>query len=221
MSLIVNIDCATEDSLVQLAMNGEVIGVESNSERNNHAAFVHPAIERLFSSCGKKISDIEAVAVISGPGSYTGIRIGMATAKGLCLATNKPLILLNRLPLMAAAMKKQFSTAGGFYCPMIDARRMEVYCAMYSDDLAEIMPPTAHILSTVSFRDMVGENTIVISGSGAEKFKEISELQKLHLLPGPDLSTVLATNSYNRFCNNNFDDLVDSQPFYAKDFYNG
>ena len=221
MSLILNIDCATNTSLVQLVKDGAVLAAETNDQRSDHAAFLHPAIARILKKTERKISDLEAVAVVSGPGSYTGIRIGMAAAKGLCLATGVPLILFNRLQLMAAAMKENFPIASGFYCPMIDARRMEVFCALYSDQLKEIKPPDAHILSTVSFRDEVGESTIVVSGSGAEKFKNISVLSSLRLLPEPSLSNVLAIHSQAEFQAGNFAHLVDSQPFYAKDFYNG
>ncbi|RYG43920.1 MAG: tRNA (adenosine(37)-N6)-threonylcarbamoyltransferase complex dimerization subunit type 1 TsaB, partial [Chitinophagaceae bacterium] len=122
MSLILNIDCAAENSLVQLVDDSTVLGLETNMGRSDNAAFLHPAIERLFKNHGKQIGDLSAVAVTEGPGSYTGIRIGMATAKGLCLATGKPIILLNRLWLMAAAVKKKMPFNEGFYCPMMDAR---------------------------------------------------------------------------------------------------
>ncbi len=221
MSIILNIDCTTERSFVQIVVDGYVTALETNNSQTDHAAFLHPAIERVLKTTGVKVAALDAVAVTSGPGSYTGIRIGMATAKGLCVATGKPLILFNRLQLMAMAMQEKMTFEKGFYCPMIDARRMEVFCALFSEDLSQIIPPNAHILSTVSFRDEVGENPTVVSGSGAEKFKKISSIPFLHFLPEPELSTVFARASTSDFLQKKFSNLIDSEPFYAKDFYNG
>lgn len=219
MSLILNIDTAAESSLVQLARKGEVICTEANPNKMDHAAFIHPAIKRLFESAGESVKNLDAVSVTEGPGSYTGIRIGMATAKGLCLASGKPLILLNRLFLMAAAMKEAHPLDEGLYCPMMDARRMEVFNAVYSSELQEVLAPNAHILSTESFLNIAEEKPFVVSGSGADKFLDISSITYLHKLPEPDLSKVFARWSYSYFLANKFSNLVDSQPFYAKDFY--
>ena len=219
MSLILNIDTAAETSLVQLEKNGEVLCSETNPNKMDHAAFIHPTIKRIFDSTGASASSLDAIAVTEGPGSYTGIRIGMATAKGLCLATGKPLILLNRLFLMAAAMNVAHPLEDGFYCPMMDARRMEVFNAVYSSELKEVLSPNAHILSTESFLNIAEEKPFVVSGSGAEKFLNISSISNVHKLAEPDLSKVFAQWSHSYFLESKFSNLVDSQPFYAKDFY--
>lgn len=221
MSLILNIDTAAETSLVQLVSNDKILAMETNPNPMDHAAFLHPAIKRVFAAAGKIMSELEAVGVTEGPGSYTGIRVGMATAKGICMATNKPLILINRLFLMAAAMVEESAVPDAFYCPMIDARRMEVFCAVYSSQLEVVLHPNAHILSTGSFLDIAGEKPFVVSGTGSQKFLNLSVIPNVVRTPEPELTRVFSQWSGTYFSEKKFSSLIDSQPFYAKDFYNG
>lgn len=134
MPLILHIDTATNYASICISKDDVVLGFEENAEQKNHASFLQPAIKAMFAKCNFNLSDIDAVAVTNGPGSYTGLRVGLASAKGLCFALNKALILLNTLQVMAAASieSKKEEDIDILFCPMIDARRMEVFTALYA-----------------------------------------------------------------------------------------
>src|SRR5579872_6938935 len=124
MALILNIDTATEEAGISLAADGEVMAMAVNPQQRDHAAWLHSAVEKMMHDAGTRITDLQAVAVTAGPGSYTGLRVGMAAAKGFCYALNIPLITENTLKVMAMAARDQ-TVSEGLLCPMIDARRME------------------------------------------------------------------------------------------------
>src|SRR5687768_2649863 len=123
MALILNIDTATETAMVSLAENDSILSFAVNNNQKDHASFLHPAIQDIINKTNKTIGEVDAVAVTSGPGSYTGIRVGMAAAKGLCYALQKPLITLNTLEVIALSSIEKIKE-DALYCPMIDARRM-------------------------------------------------------------------------------------------------
>src|SRR6186713_64350 len=145
MALILNIDTATEQGGICLAKEGKPLALATNKEPKDHAGWLHPAIEKLMRETGHRMKDLQAVAITAGPGSYTGLRVGMAAAKGFCYALDIPLITESTLKVMAFAAREQ-SSPTGLLCPMIDARRMEVFTALYSTDLVEIMPATAMVI---------------------------------------------------------------------------
>jgi len=120
-----------------------------------------------------QLKDIDAIAVTNGPGSYTGLRVGLSSAKGLCFALNKPLILLNTLEVMALASIEQPENST-LFCPMIDARRMEVFTALYDRNLSVVIAPCAMVLDNQSFIDKLANNKIVFSGSGSSKLQELN-----------------------------------------------
>src|SRR5574343_439289 len=122
MAIILNIDCAQETAAVGIARDGECLAMRSNAQQTDHASWIHLAIKELFAETGISLTQTNAVAVTSGPGSYTGLRVGMATAKGFCYALQKPLICVPTLEMMAYAARHTTAT---LICPMIDARRME------------------------------------------------------------------------------------------------
>lgn len=154
MSLILNIDTSTDFATITLAEDGKVLKSISNTIQKDHAAFLHPAVNEVLQSGERKISDLDAIAVTAGPGSYTGIRVGLAAAKGLSLALNIPLITINTLLLLAKdAILNHTSGTDILFCPVIDARRMEVFTAVYNNTLSEILSPCTMILTNNSYDD--------------------------------------------------------------------
>ena len=177
MAILLHIDTATEFALVGFSKDGEVLAEQENLEQQQHAAFLQPAIQSLSKKLALRLQQIDAVVVSNGPGSYTGLRVGLASAKGICFALQKPLITLNTLEVMAHAALKAFPEAN-LFCPMIDARRMEVFTALYNQELDSVMPPQAMILDESSFADRLATARMVFTGSGQEKFHQIcSQIQ--------------------------------------------
>lgn len=147
MGLILNIDTSTEQAGICLAKDEHVLGILRNDEQKDHASWLHPAIRKLLENAAYALGELDAIAVTAGPGSYTGLRVAMAAAKGLCYALKVPLILENTLDVMALAGSQQPQLPEAcLICPMIDARRMEVFTALYTKDLQVIMPGTAMVL---------------------------------------------------------------------------
>ena len=167
MSWFLNIDTAVKTASVCLAKDEESIGIKINTSQNDHASWLQPSIALLLSENNVSIEELDAIAVSAGPGSYTGLRVGMATAKGLCFALNKPLILISTLKMMAAGVLSETSS---LICPMIDARRMEVFTAVYNHSLDAILKPHNHILSPDSFNEILEQNIVVFFGNGSDKF---------------------------------------------------
>ena len=221
MSLILNIDTATENAQISFAKDGIVLQSVSNDLQKDHAAFLQTAIQQLLKTVGISLNNIDAVAIAAGPGSYTGLRVSMASAKGLCYALNKPLIALNTLEVLTIAAQQQFKNpAEILFCPMIDARRMEVFTAVYNNNLNSSLPPCAIVLQEDSFSNQLKENRIMFFGNGAVKWKAIcthSNASFASVLNHPQAMAVLS-NTY--FLQNSFTTLVYSQPFYIKEFQN-
>jgi tRNA threonylcarbamoyladenosine biosynthesis protein TsaB len=219
MSYILNIDTATETAHISLAKDGQVVHAIENSNQKDHAAFLQPTAQVLVKKAAITFNDLDAIAVTAGPGSYTGIRIGMASAKGLCYALSKPLITLNTLQVMAQAVITRQNRPNAYYCPMIDARRLEVFTAMYNFNLHALMQPCALILEEDSFENFLLSNEVVFFGSGAKKWQAL--IKNTHAIFEYNYLTVnaLATLAYKNFTQNNFSNLPYSEPIYLKDFF--
>lgn len=222
MALILSIDTALEHALTCVGNAETIIAEEQNSEQKNHAAFVQPAIERILEKNNLSLNDIDAVAVSAGPGSYTGLRVGLASAKGLCFTLNKPLILLNTLKIMAKAATLQLNNSKALYCPMIDARRMEVFAALYDFSLSEIVPTGAFVVTEENFiHQFCKQNReIIFFGNGIDKWKNIAPAGNFHFydknISVGNAINILAQQSFER---QQFADLGYSEPIYAKGFY--
>jgi len=223
MALLLNIDTATEQAGVCLSRGEEILAFEQTADPKNHASFLHPAIQRVMQTAGYSLAAINAVAVTGGPGSYTGLRVGLSAAKGLCYALNKPLIMVNTLHVMAfAAITCRKQTAGAeddmLFCPMIDARRMEVFTAMYTPGLKVIIPPAAMVLGEASFSEELEKNHIVFSGSGSAKAKVINHSNAVFSQVSYSAKhlAALALMAYNT---SQFANLAWCEPFYLKEFY--
>jgi len=218
MALILNIDTATETALISLAENDLVLSFAINNDQKDHASFLHPAIQDLFVKTGRTIKEIDAIAVTSGPGSYTGIRVGMASAKGLCYALQKPLITINTLEVIALSSIQKINE-NALYCPMIDARRMEVFTAVFDKDLIEIVPAQSLILDKSSYQDLIQTNKFYFSGSGAIKIKDVLNHENAlidHEQIRPESMAKLSFNCYDKQI---FSDVSYSSPVYLKEFY--
>lgn len=221
MSLILNIDCSTETASVCLAEKGIELCAVVNEKQKDHAAFLHNAINDICKQTAIELTSIAAIAVAKGPGSYTGLRVAMASAKGLCYALKKPFITVSSLEVMAnAAINSQLPNKSNIlYCPMIDARRMEVYTALYDSQLKEIESAQSMILDNNSFSEYLQSKTICFFGSGASKFQGILLSKNAAFLQVQGLTASMSQLSYKKFTEKDFDDLVYSEPLYIKEFH--
>jgi tRNA threonylcarbamoyladenosine biosynthesis protein TsaB len=226
MALILSIDTALEEASVCISNNGLVLAVKSNSRQQDHAAWVHSAINEMMREVEHGEEGLSAVAVVAGPGSYTGLRVGMATAKGLCYALNIPLITESTLLLTAQRVKKEMALNSVYaypvlICPMIDARRMEVFTAVYDLDLNEKLSPTAVILEHHSFEKELERNVILFCGNGIKKWQNLCMHSNAVFADVTQKVTDLAETAAKKYRKGEFSDLAYSEPAYIKSFYTG
>ncbi len=214
--LILNIDTAINIGSFCISNNNDVLAFDVNENRNEQAAWLHAAIDRTTKKNGISLQNIDAVAVSNGPGSYTGLRIGLATAKGLCYALNKPLICLNTLQIMAKAIQHE---TVDLVCPMIDARRMEVFTALYNKELLAIREPYAEILTVDSFSDTLKDHHITFTGNGCEKFQPIVQSPNVQFIPKNIDARDMISLSIKYFEEKSFQDVAYCEPYYVKDVY--
>jgi tRNA threonylcarbamoyladenosine biosynthesis protein TsaB len=218
MALILNIDTATEEAGICIAAKGEAIAMAVNPDQKDHAAWLHTAVEKMMHDAGIGMKDLDAVAVTSGPGSYTGLRVGMAAAKGFCFALDIPLITENKLKVMAMAAREKVAPEV-LLCPMIDARRMEVFTAVYNNDLEELMPTSAMVIDQHSFGLYLSESQMSFFGGGANKCKPIitaSSAAFININYTPEFLGIL---SFLRYLQKEFTGVAYSEPAYTKEFY--
>jgi tRNA threonylcarbamoyladenosine biosynthesis protein TsaB len=221
MVYLLNIDTTLESAYLRLTLDGQLIASSANHQQKDHASWIHTAIEALLNSKELTISDLSGIAVVEGPGSYTGLRVGMATAKGICYAANKPLITMNTLVTLAGSVLslQENLAANTLIAPMIDARRMEVFTAVYNQQLQPIMSPQALILDDTSYVSLLENNPILFCGNGATKWKE--------KFPHPNATYFLESlqpnymdqYSFQKFNASAFANLAYSEPVYLKEFY--
>lgn len=226
MALILNIDTAQDTAYLSLAENENGLRYVINETTKDHAAWIHSAISSLVKASGKRISDLSAVGVSIGPGSYTGLRIGLSTAKGLCFALKLPLITINTLEIMAFSAIQDIpmndpdpGTGDLLICPMIDARRMEVFTSVYNSSLTEIYEPHSRILDALTFDELLRRQKMLFLGNGSIKFQQVCQnanaiFKKLALNP-----FALSALTYKNFIGNNFATLAYAEPLYLKEFF--
>lgn len=212
---ILNLETSTRNCSVALAKNGETIICKEIAEIGfSHAEKLHVFIEEIIKEANINFSDLKAIAVSTGPGSYTGLRIGVSAAKGLCFALDIPLISVDTLKVLAS----QVAIEKGVIIPMIDARRMEVYSAIFDHQYNKIRAIEAQILDENSFSEI--EEKIYIIGDSSEKaktiltHKNISYLDEIQFPSANQMSKL----SFEKFQNNDFEDVAYFEPFYLKDF---
>lgn len=216
MSLILNIDTAVQTASICISENGENIGLKVNPSQKDHAAWLHVAISELLHQLDLSLNSLDAIAVSAGPGSYTGLRVGMATAKGLCYALKLPFITVSTLQMMATAALDEPTD---LLCPMIDARRMEVFTATYNKSLTEVIAPNNTILSEDFLEDLLGKYTITFFGNGSTKLSRLINNKNAIFKELNANAGHLGKLSNTLFIQKNFSDLAYSEPFYGKEFY--
>lgn len=225
MTTILCIESATPICSVALVQNGAVIRLRETDVLQSHAASLMEFIQQALVSAGLSVSAIDAVAVSKGPGSYTGLRIGVSTAKGLCFALDKPLIGIGTLKSMATGMIKayQATDTSTLFCPMIDARRMEVYTALYNGAAAEIVPVSAKIVDESSFAEILQNHIIVFAGDGSAKCRNLLEHHRNARFLDQEIVSAahMASLSHEAFINGIFEDVAYFEPYYLKDFIAG
>lgn len=225
MALILSIETSTEVCSVVLARDGEVIQARENLAGQNHARLVTVLINELFSTSNITIDQVDAVAVSGGPGSYTGLRIGVSVAKGICYASHRPLIAVTSLEAMAQHVIHKLEnyqpqeTENYLFCPMIDARRMEVYTAFYDINGTQIRKIQADIIDHQSYLTYLENNKVLFFGNGAAKCRDAVTHPNAIFLNGIIASAnnmiPLAERDFRlqRFVN-----VAYYEPFYLKDF---
>ncbi len=220
MALIINIETSTTVCSVNLAENGiKIIGKETN-EQNAHSKVLTVFIEELFKEINLKVNNIDAVAVSKGPGSYTGLRIGVSAAKGIAFAAGKPLISVSTLQNMAWGARNLLTPEQDvLYAPMIDARRMEVYTQLFNNNINHINEINAKIIDDQSFIKELENHKIYFFGDGAAKCK--SAIKHKNALFIDDLhpsADFMISYSEKAFQDSKFEDVAYFEPFYLKDF---
>jgi tRNA threonylcarbamoyladenosine biosynthesis protein TsaB len=215
---ILNIETATKNCSVALAKNGETILCKEISELGySHAEKLHVFIEEICKESSIQLKDLHAIAVSKGPGSYTGLRIGVSAAKGLCFALDIPLISVDTLAVLAS-QAQLIAKENDLIIPMIDARRMEVYSAIFNNKLEKIREIEAQIIDENLFTSI--ENTVYFVGDSSEKAKAVLTksnfifLEEIVYPSAKDMSAI----SIQKFLNKDFEDVAYFEPFYLKDF---
>lgn len=216
MNLILQINTALDTASISLAQNGNVIAESQNNTQKEHASFLQIGIREMLQTVGVSLRELSAVAVILGPGSYTGLRVGMAGAKGICFGLSIPLITVNTLEWMAEACKNKETD---LVCPMIDARRMEVFLAWYSRNLEEISTPEAIVLDPSSFSDIIRHKKTLFLGNGAKKFSTLISHPNAIFIIQESGAGEFAKISWKRYQQGLFANLAYTEPLYVKDFY--
>lgn len=216
MALILNIETATKNCSVTIAKNGDILGCkELNNGQYSHAEVLHPFIDELLSDLKIDTSEIDAIAVSKGPGSYTGLRIGVSAAKGLCFALHKPLISIDTLSSLSHAIK----ITEGCIVPMLDARRMEVYAAVFNYNNEKLRDTKAEIIDQNSFSEYLKCHKVYFLGDGANKCKEIINHKNAIFIDNKYPSAIeMAVLSYQKYKKNDTEDVAYFEPFYLKDF---
>ncbi len=216
MSIILNIETATKNCSVSIADKGKIIAIkELNNGNYSHAEVLHPFIVDILREANITSDHIDAVAVSKGPGSYTGLRIGVSAAKGLCFAFDKPLISIDTL----TSLSYSIAIDNGFIVPMIDARRMEVYAAVFNEKNQLIREIKADIIEESSFSEYLKSSKVYFLGDGAQKCKEtILHENAIFVDDKFPSAKEMAQLSYDKYKKNDIENVAYFEPFYLKDF---
>lgn len=227
MAIILGIETATSICSVALVKDGNLMAIRESVGSRDHSAALTTHIADVFNESGLTYPQIDAVAVSMGPGSYTGLRIGVSSAKGLCYALDKSLIAIDTLKSLVwqalqYCTQQGKNTENALLVPMLDARRMEVYTAIFDCNFTIIEPVNAHIVTENSFETFEGKE-IIYFGDGASKCKPLFECKtNFTFIENIELSaTAICMLAEKEFLNSNFADVAYCEPFYLKDFIAG
>ena len=218
-SKILCIDTTSEFCSVSLFINQNLIENNNSKIERSHSKLLIKLIDDTLNNNKLKIADIDIFSISKGPGSYTGLRIGLSSIKGFCYALDKPLVSINTLKILAIFALENIDDKDFILCPMIDARRMEVYTKSFDHNLNELSNDQAIILEKDTF-DNYKDKKVYFFGDGSDKFKKIVSRKNFIFLDNinPD-SKFMGKLSYDKFINRNFEDLSSFEPNYIKDFY--
>nr|WP_299417626.1 tRNA (adenosine(37)-N6)-threonylcarbamoyltransferase complex dimerization subunit type 1 TsaB [uncultured Emticicia sp.] len=242
MSIILSIETSTKACSAAIHQDGNLLSVSELYNEKSSSGMLTTLIKHVVKTASLTLQEVDAIAVAKGPGSYTGLRIGVSTAKGLCFTLEKPLIAINTLEAMAYQLSAERHSAGRhsagrhsavnyklgdsplsiLLCPMLDARRMEVYCAVFNADTIEVLEPTqAKIIDETSFSDLLENHKIIFYGDGAEKCRSTLEgnLNAVFLnqiiFPSAKSIGALANRAFEQ---QQFESVADFEPYYLKEF---
>ncbi|WP_426667804.1 tRNA (adenosine(37)-N6)-threonylcarbamoyltransferase complex dimerization subunit type 1 TsaB [Mucilaginibacter sp. McL0603] len=224
MSLILQIETATTVCSVALSENGSVLAYKELEQRNVHAEIITLFIDEVLKTVDKSYQDLDVVAVSCGPGSYTGLRIGISVAKGLCFALDIPLIAIETLEGMVDGMISQNSFDDNtLLCPMIDARRMEVFTAVFDTKGVRVKSTSAEIIDENSFIDLLKTNKMLFFGDGAAKCSEVLGVNpNAQIIPGfINSARYITKKATEKYLTKDFENVAYFEPYYLKDFIAG
>lgn len=223
MGKILSIDTATDVCTVSISDSGKIISLRDSAENRSHSVLLGVYVKEVLKESGLKVNELDAVAISKGPGSYTGLRIGVSVAKGLCYGANVPLVSVPTLQAMCYGIPESYLIEKGlsdfYFAPMLDARRMEVYTAIYGSDFSVIQDVNALILDEGSFIDLLDKKPVVFFGTGAEKYKDIVKHENaLFFEDYKHSSSYMMHIAESELSNEQFEDVAYFEPFYLKDF---
>jgi tRNA threonylcarbamoyladenosine biosynthesis protein TsaB len=220
LAIILNIDTATATGSVALSKDGVVLAKRENTQERDHAAVLTLFIQEILRTQNILPAQLDAIAVSAGPGSYTGLRVGVATAKGLCYAWNKPLLGISTLQMMAQGMVSATQDTHALYCPLLDARRQEVYTALYNAQLDECMAPQALILTADAFKEWLDKEKIYFFGDGSLKWQQLMPPHNNAVFASYHISAAhMIPLAEAAFQQQQFADVAYFSPYYLKPFY--
>ena len=214
--IILQINTAFNEASISISRNGLLVHEMINANQQEHAGFIQPAIKDICTQLNISLNELSAVAVMNGPGSYTGLRVGLSSAKGICFALDIPLICINTLDWIAFGNQ---TTETELICPMIDARRMEVFTGLYNCNMKNIFPSSAMVLDDNSFSVYLLSHTINFCGTGASKWKEICTSKNAYFLNETHDTSHFSSLAFSKYSEKNFANVAYSEPFYLKEFY--
>ncbi len=217
MAYILNLETATTNCSVSVAKKGKILAIKEHDTPNySHSEQLHLFIEEVLKEAALVLADIDAIAVSMGPGSYTGLRIGVSAAKGLCFSLDVPLIAIETLKSMASQAKGE---AFDFIIPLLDARRMEVYSKVFDTNLDEVRATKAEIIDEGSFSEYITKGKVLLLGSGAAKCQDVLPGApidyRLEVVPS---AKEMAQLSFEKYQKNEVEDVAYFEPYYLKDF---
>jgi tRNA threonylcarbamoyladenosine biosynthesis protein TsaB len=225
MALLLSLETSTQCCSVALHEEGVLVISKVVETPRSAASQLAVMINEVFHDSNHKPQNLQGIIVAAGPGSYTGLRIGVATAKGLCYALNIPIVSVNTLELMAfqflevESLKNHLRNNNALMCPMLDARRMEVYCALLDQNMNYADEVQAKVINDESFKDVIESKPIFFFGEGADKCKDVIKHSNAYFFSGIiPLASSLGVIGYKRWKEGGHEDLVSFEPFYLKDF---
>ena len=220
MATILHIETSTDVCSVAVSEDGQVIFQQDDHSGRNHAEQLGSMVDEALSFTDSHAIPFDAVAVSCGPGSYTGLRIGVSMAKGICYGRNLKLIAVPTLELLCVpVLLREIPEEDALLCPMIDARRMEVYAGVYTRGLKPVREIRADVVDAETYKEFLDQHSVYFFGNGAKKCMEAINHPNAHLLEGIEpLAKWMQPLAEKRFLNDQFEDVAYFVPFYLKDF---